>query len=112
VIGVFRPKGNIFGEGNQNMGGDPYTASLKHLKTWDGFLRALIVTADGSTQAQAMDQVIGTMRGMRRLRPEPNDFAIIRQEQILETFNKHHGRLLHRHGRACPPWPSWWAAWA
>jgi putative ABC transport system permease protein len=29
------------------------------------------------------------MRGMRGLRPaEPNNFAIIRQEQILETFNQ------------------------
>jgi putative ABC transport system permease protein len=89
VIGVFAPKGNIFGEANQNYAVVPYTASLKHLKTWDGFLRALIVTADGSTQAQAMDQVIATMRGMRRLRPsEPNDFAIIRQEEILDTFNR------------------------
>jgi putative ABC transport system permease protein len=36
-----------------------------------------------------MDQVIATMRGMRGLRPaEPNDFAIIRQEEILDTFNR------------------------
>jgi len=67
----------------------PYTTSLKQLKTWDGLLRALVVTADGSTQAQAMDQVIASMRGMRGLRPtDPHDFAIIRQEEILETFNR------------------------
>jgi putative ABC transport system permease protein len=52
-------------------------------------LRALIVTADGSTQEQAMDQVVATMRGMRGLRPvDANDFAIIRQEEILDTFNR------------------------
>jgi len=89
VIGVYKPRGNIFGDENQNMAVVPYTASLKHLKTWDGFLRALVVTADGATQQDAIDQVIGSMRGMRRLRPaEPNNFAIIKQEQILETFNK------------------------
>ncbi len=89
VIGVYRPKGNIFSDGESNMAVIPYTASLKHLKTWDGFLRVLVVTADGSTQEQAMDQVVGTLRGMRGLRPaEANDFALIKQEQVLETFNK------------------------
>jgi putative ABC transport system permease protein len=89
VTGVFQPRGNIFGEANQTYIVVPYTASLKHLKTWDGFLRALIVTGDGSTQEQAIDQVIATMRGERGLRPsEPNNFAIIRQEEILETFNR------------------------
>ncbi len=89
VIGVYRTKGNIFGDGENDMAVIPYTASLKHLKTWDGFLRALVVTEDGSTQQEAMDQVIGTLRAMRGLRPDaPNDFALIRQEQVLETFNK------------------------
>ncbi|MFW5947366.1 MAG: ABC transporter permease [Gemmatimonadota bacterium] len=89
VIGIFEPRGNIFGDEAQNMAVIPYTASLKHLKTWDGMLRALVVTADHATQAEAMDQVTGAMRGMRGLRPaEPNDFALIRQEQILDTFNQ------------------------
>jgi putative ABC transport system permease protein len=89
VIGVYKPAGNLFGEEAQQMAVVPYTASLKHLKTWDGFLRVLVVTADGSSQQQAIDQVIGTLRGMRGLRPgDPNDFAIIKQEQILDTFNQ------------------------
>jgi putative ABC transport system permease protein len=89
VVGVFRPRGNIFGEANQNYVVVPYTAALKQLRIWDGMLRALIVTADGSTQEQAMDQVIATLRGMRGLRPtEPNNFAMIRQEEILDTFNR------------------------
>jgi putative ABC transport system permease protein len=89
VIGVYKTRGNIFGDGDNNMAVIPYTSSLKHLKTWDGFLRVLVVTGESSTQQQAIDQVIGAMRGMRGLRPgDANDFAIIRQEQILETFNK------------------------
>lgn len=89
VIGVYRQADNIFsGGGEDGMALVPYTASLKHLKTSDDFLRVLVVTADHATQAAAIDQVIGTLRGMRRLRPgEPNDFAIIRQEQMLDTFN-------------------------
>jgi putative ABC transport system permease protein len=89
VIGVFQPRGNIFGEANQNYAVMPYTAALKHLGVGDGFLRALVVTADGSTQEEAMDQVIAAMRGMRGLRPAaPNDFVIIRQAEILDTFNR------------------------
>ncbi len=88
VIGVFEPQASIFGEMATNYAVVPYTASLKHLRTWDGMLYALIVTADGSTQEQAMDQVIATMRVMRGLRPrDENNFAIIRQEEVLETFN-------------------------
>jgi putative ABC transport system permease protein len=89
VVGVFRPRGNIFGDANQNYVVVPFTAAFKQLRVWEGMLRALIVTADGSTQEQAMDQVIATLRGMRGLRPtEPNNFAMIRQEEILDTFNR------------------------
>ena len=89
VIGIYKTRGNIFGDSDQQMAVIPYTASLKHLKAWDGMLRVLVVTADHATQQDAMDQVIGAMRGMRGLRPaEPNDFAIIKQEQILDTFNQ------------------------
>ncbi|HUE76710.1 MAG TPA: ABC transporter permease [Longimicrobiales bacterium] len=89
VIGVFERAGNIFGDSDGHVAFIPFTASLKHLKTWDGMLSVLVVTEDGSSQEQAIDQVVGAMRSMRRLRPaEPNNFAIIRQEQILETFNK------------------------
>ncbi len=89
VIGVFKTRGNIFGDEEQQFAVVPYTASLKHLKAWDGMLRVLVVTADGSTQQQAIDQVIGTLRGMRGLRPgDENNFAIIKQEQILDTFNQ------------------------
>ncbi len=89
VIGVYQTEGNLFGDGGNEFAAVPYTAALKQLKFWDGMLRVLVVTADGSTQAEAMDQVTGTVRGMRGLRPaEPNNFALIRQEQVLETFNK------------------------
>jgi putative ABC transport system permease protein len=89
VIGVFDPRSNIFGEANRNFVVVPYSAALKHLKAPPDLLHALVVTADGSSQQQAIDQVIGAMRQMRGLRPgDPNDFEIIRQEQLLGTFNR------------------------
>ena len=89
VIGVFKRDANLFGEDDANVAWVPYTAVLKHLKAWDGMLTAMVVTADQASQQEAIDQVVGAMRAMRGLRPaEPNNFAVIRQEQILETFNK------------------------
>jgi putative ABC transport system permease protein len=89
VIGVYQPAASIFGEAATNYMVVPYTAAFKHLRTWDGMLHALVVTADGSTQEQAMDEVIATMRQIRGLRPaDENDFALIRQEEILNTFNR------------------------
>jgi putative ABC transport system permease protein len=89
VAGVFRPQGNIFGEANQKYVVVPYTAGLKHVGVAPDLLHALVVTADGSTQQQAMDQVIGTLRVMRGLGPgEPNNFHIIKQEELLATFNR------------------------
>lgn len=89
VAGVFRPEGNLFGEANQKYVVVPYTAALKHLRVSPDLLHALVVTADGSSQQQAMDQVIGSMRVMRGLGPaEPNTFLIIKQEELLATFNR------------------------
>lgn len=89
VIGVFAMKGNIFASVVKHFAIVPYTAAIKHLNAWDGFLGVLVVTDDGATQARAMDSVIALLRTMRGLAPEaPNDFAIIRQEELLETFNR------------------------
>jgi putative ABC transport system permease protein len=89
VIGIFEREANIFGEASNNFAVVPYTTAIKSLKAWDGMLGALVVTADGTTQAEAMDQVIASMRTMRGLRPaEPNNFAVIRQQALLDMFNR------------------------
>ena len=44
---------------------------------------------DGVDQADAMDQVAVLMRTMRGLRPgEENDFAFVRSDEAVKTFNK------------------------
>jgi putative ABC transport system permease protein len=89
VIGVFRMTENIFSSFNRNLAIMPYTSAIKHLAAWDGMLNVFTVTAADATQDEAMDQVIALLRTMRGLRPnEPNDFAVVRQEEFLETFNK------------------------
>lgn len=89
VIGVFKLAESVFSSFNRNLAIMPYTSALKHLAAWDGMLQVFTVTAPEATQDEAMDQVITALRTTRGLRAaEPNDFAVIRQEEFLETFNK------------------------
>ncbi len=92
VIGVFELSENIFASLQKNIAIMPYTAAIKHLNAWTGNLGVFVVTSPNATQAQAIDQVITTMRTMRGLRPgDDNNFAVMRQEQMVETFNRFTG---------------------
>jgi putative ABC transport system permease protein len=89
VIGVVQMSDNIFSALQRNIAIMPYTSMLKHLGAFDGGLQVFAVPAAAATQDEAMDQVIGAMRTMRGLRPgEENNFAVIRQEEFLNTFNR------------------------
>jgi putative ABC transport system permease protein len=89
VIGVFEPAPNIFTSLQKNFAIVPYTAALKHLQANTDMLGVFIATASHATQDAAMDQVIATMRSARGLRPgEANNFAVIRQEEMVEMFNR------------------------
>jgi putative ABC transport system permease protein len=89
VIGVFRMSESIFSAFNRNLAIMPYTSAMKHLAAWDGMMQVFTVTSPNATQQEAMDQVITLLRTMRGLRPaEANDFAVVRQEEFLNTFNR------------------------
>jgi putative ABC transport system permease protein len=89
VIGVFRPNENIFAAIQKDYAITPYTAVIKRLDAWVEMLNMFLVVQPGYTQQQAIDQVITTLRTARGLRPaEPNDFAVMKQEEMLELFNK------------------------
>ncbi len=89
VIGVYELSENIFAAIVKNIAIVPYTAALKYLESSPRMIAVAVVTAPHATVDEAMDQVIGLLRGMRGLRPaDPNNFAIIRQEETLNTFNR------------------------
>jgi putative ABC transport system permease protein len=89
VVGIFDFSGNVFADISKNIAIMPYTAALKGLGAQDDFLSILVVTADHATQAEAMDQVTGLLRSTRGLRPgEPNNFALIKQEELLKMFDR------------------------
>jgi putative ABC transport system permease protein len=89
VVGVFRMTENIFSSLNRNLAIMPYTSAIKHLAAWPGMLTVFTVTAPDATQDEAMDQVTMLLRTMRGLRPaDENNFAVVRQEEFLATFNR------------------------
>jgi len=48
-----------------------------------------VVPHDTVPQYRAMDDVIGTMRAMRGLRPvDDNNFSVLASDQLLETFDR------------------------
>jgi putative ABC transport system permease protein len=89
VVGVVKMSENVFSAFQRNLAIMPYTSVLKHLGASDGGITVFIAPNSATSQDEAMDQVTTLMRTMRGLRPgEDNNFALIRQEEFLETFNK------------------------
>jgi putative ABC transport system permease protein len=89
VIGVFRMTENVFSSFTRNLAIMPYTSAIKHLGAWDGLLIVFTVTAAHASQDEAIDQVITLLRTTRGLRPaDPNNFAVVKQEEFLNTFNR------------------------
>jgi putative ABC transport system permease protein len=94
VLGVYRPKPNLFQGGKPIWVAVPTTSALKYLPANDDFLEFWIVPAPGYTQAQAMDEVTLAMRVMRRLKPnQENNFAVIRQEAFVDLLGKITGAI-------------------
>jgi len=94
VLGVYRPKPNLFQGGKPIWVAVPTTAALKYLPANDDFLEFWIVPAPGYTQAQTMDEVTLAMRVMRRLKPnQENNFALIRQEAFADLLGKITGAI-------------------
>ncbi len=92
VVGVFQTEDNIFAAAIKHWAILPYSSAMKRLKASNWQAGVWVVPRDSTVQSDVMDQVIGTMRSMRGLRPrEENDFALLRSDQIIEAFNKFTG---------------------
>jgi putative ABC transport system permease protein len=94
VVGVYRPKPNLFQGGKQLWAYTPATTAFKSLRVNDEWMELWVVPAAGFTQAQAMDDVTVAMRTMRRLKPgDENDFALVRQEAFAELVGNITGAI-------------------
>jgi len=91
VIGVYAQPGNIFSPPGQDIGVIVPYAMLDHQFTLDktNALYIPVKPKPGVTTAQAQEAVTIALREMRRLRPaDKNNFDLITQDQILDSFNK------------------------
>jgi len=89
VIGVVNMGDNVFSALQQNIAIMPWSTLMKQLGAWDGNMVAFVEPTAAATQDEAIDQVITLMRTTRGLGPsEENNFAIVKQEEFLATFNR------------------------
>ncbi len=91
VIGLYAQPGNIFSPPGQEIGAIVPYNMLDHQFTIDktNALYIPVKPKKSVTTAQAQEAVTVALREMRRLRPaDKNNFDMITQDQILDTFNK------------------------
>ena len=91
VIGLYAQPGNIFSPPGQDISAIVPYAMLDHQFTIDktNALYIPVKPKKGVTTADAHEAVTIALRELRRLRPaDKNNFDLITQDQILDTFNK------------------------
>lgn len=89
VVGVYKPKPNLFQGGKQMFAYVPATSAFKYLEVDPDWMEFWVVPQPGVGQMRAMDAVTVALRTMRKLRPgDENDFALVRQEAVADLVGK------------------------
>ena len=89
VIGVHAEASSIFGDENDLRVVIPHTVFTKVADYERGWMNVAVMPTERATLLDAEDQVTAALRGKRGLKPaQPNDFAIVTQDRVVETFNK------------------------
>jgi putative ABC transport system permease protein len=89
VIGVFHYAASFLSGGNQPRAYIPIETAIRHLRAPIGQIGIAVVPRKDAGRDAAMDEVIETLRASRRLHPStPNNFAIITQDQLFDTYNR------------------------
>ncbi|QEH37219.1 Macrolide export ATP-binding/permease protein MacB [Aquisphaera giovannonii] len=88
VVGILGEKGSFLGNSQDNVVLVPYTMALK---MYPAFRRKMAVTAQAVTEKsvpEARAQIVNLLRRRHGLSAnQPNDFNVLTQDEILETFN-------------------------
>jgi putative ABC transport system permease protein len=89
VIGIYHYQASFLSGGNQPRAIVPFEAAFRVLHASFNDVGIAIVPRESVTRDQAEDDVIAMMRARHALRPGvDNDFAIITQDKLFETYNK------------------------
>jgi putative ABC transport system permease protein len=94
VIGVYDYTASPMGTPTSATDGDdpkaivPWTTGKNALNMWVLGNNLIVKPRAGISTEEAVDDVTGALRVSRGLRPrQPNDFAIITQDRLMETYN-------------------------
>ncbi len=88
VIGVYKEAAEFLGEGDRPRGYVPMGTGLRYLQIWTDWIEAAIRPKVNVARDDAIDEVVAVMRAERGLRPsQPNNFAVITQDKLFETWN-------------------------
>jgi putative ABC transport system permease protein len=89
VLGVHVEAASLFGNADEPRLAIPHTVFTKIADYDRGWMEVAVVPTERATTIEAQDQVTAALRTKRGLRPDqPNNFAIVTQDRILEAFNK------------------------
>jgi len=89
VIGLHVEAASLFGGGDDPRLAMPHTTFEKVADYWKGWMDISVMPTEAATVDEAMDQVVAAMRSSRGLKPgQENNFAIVTQDRVMETFNK------------------------
>ncbi|HEY2066398.1 MAG TPA: ABC transporter permease [Gemmatimonadaceae bacterium] len=89
VLGIYHYKASFLAGGDSPRAIIPIESARKHLDASYDNVGLAVIPATDATRADAIDDVIATMRARRRLRPSAdNTFAIITQDQLFDVYNK------------------------
>ena len=89
VLGVYHYQASVLAGGNKPRAILPIETARKSLGASYDNIGIAVIPAAGTARADAIDDVIATMRGRRALRPGiDNNFAIITQDQLFDVYNK------------------------
>ncbi|HEX3233288.1 MAG TPA: ABC transporter permease [Gemmatimonadales bacterium] len=89
VIGLHVEAASLFTNADNPRLAIPHTAFTKVADFERGWMEVAVVPTAAASTVDAQEEVTAALRSKRGLRPgDPNNFAIVTQDRVLEAFNK------------------------
>ena len=89
VIGIYASGSTFMGDGERPQAWVSLTAASRYLNAQMDWLDFTVRPREGVDRDAAIDDVVAVIRSQRGLRPaQENDFAVVTQDKLFETWNK------------------------
>jgi putative ABC transport system permease protein len=89
VIGLHAEAASLFSNADEPRLAMPHSTFMKTTDYEKGWMEIAVLPTEAASVQETQDQVVAALRTSRGLRPgKPNNFAIVTQDRVLDTFNK------------------------